>query len=247
MSFLNLCNLLKGHTLSNMEAAGTAVGIASLGIQVCQGLISYYHDWQSYHEDISAACDKVSSLERTFALLKETLGQASLNAGQTAQVRDSLLSCTDSIRGLEKRCAKLQASSQPTNFRERAAAVTDLCRLSSDEYIGRPIDEPNMQHVVRRIANVNCNVEEDEEHCFRVMERDVQTPFKPMYEVYMRHLLKASTQTKDICMHVVCSRCNQNDHVLQDQYVQFPGCSSINSGLSHVTSVRCRLQDVPER
>lgn len=130
---------------------------------------------------------------------------------------------------------------------ERLAAI-HVCRTPpSDEYIGRPIDEPNMQHVVRRIANVNCNVEEDEEHCFRVMERDVQTPFKPMYEVYMRHLLKASTQTKDICMHVVCSRCNQNDHVLQDQYVQFPGCSSINSGLSHVTSVRCRLQDVPER
>lgn len=107
-----------------MEAAGTAVGIASLGIQICQGLISYYNDWRSYHDDISAACDKVSSLERTFSLLKETLGQASLNAGQTAQVRDSLLSCKDSIRGLEKRCAKLQASSQPTTFRERAATVT---------------------------------------------------------------------------------------------------------------------------
>ena len=107
-----------------MEAAGSAVGIASLGIQICQGLISYYHDWRSYHEDISAACDKVSSLERTFALLKETLGQASLNAGQTAQVRDSLLTCKDSIRALEKRSAKLQASSQPTNFRERAVTVT---------------------------------------------------------------------------------------------------------------------------
>jgi hypothetical protein len=107
-----------------MEAAGSAVGVASLGIQVCQGLVSYYHDWRSYHEDISAACDKVSGLERTFALLKETLNQASLNAEQTAQVRDSLLSCKDSIGALEKRCAKLQASGQPTSFRERKIAVT---------------------------------------------------------------------------------------------------------------------------
>ena len=107
-----------------MEAAGSAVGIASLGIQICQGLISYYHNWRSYHDDISAACDKVGSLERTFALLKAILGQDSLNAEQTAQVRDSLLSCKDNIRALEKRCAKLQASSQPTNIRERAAAVT---------------------------------------------------------------------------------------------------------------------------
>lgn len=107
-----------------MEATGSAVGIASLGIQICQGLISYYHDWRNYHDDISAACDKVTSLERTFALLKEILGQDSLNAEQTAQVRDSLLSCNDSIRALEKRCAKVQASSQPLNLRERAAAVT---------------------------------------------------------------------------------------------------------------------------
>jgi hypothetical protein len=107
-----------------MEAAGSAVGIASLGIQICQGLVSYYHDWRSYHGDISAACDKVSSLERTFALLKEILDQASLNAEQTTQVRNSLLSCKDSIRGLEKRSAKLQASGEPTSFRERAAAVT---------------------------------------------------------------------------------------------------------------------------
>lgn len=107
-----------------MEAAGSAVGIASLGIQICQGLMAYYHDWRSYHEDISAACDKVSSLERTFALLKEILGQGSLNAEHTAQVRDSLLSCKDSVRGLEKRCAKLQASGQPTSLREKATAVT---------------------------------------------------------------------------------------------------------------------------
>lgn len=107
-----------------MEAAGSAVGIASLGIQICQGLISYYHDWRSYHDDISPACDKVSSLERTFALLREILGQDSLNAERTAQVRDSLLSCKDTIRALEKRCAKVQASSQPESLHERAAAVT---------------------------------------------------------------------------------------------------------------------------
>lgn len=110
--------------MSNMEAAGSAVGIASLGIQVCQGLVSYYLDWRSYHEDISTACDKVSNLERTFALLKETLVHASLDAKQAAQVCDSLLSCKDSVRGLEKRCAKLKASSQPTSTRERVAAVT---------------------------------------------------------------------------------------------------------------------------
>ena len=56
-----------------MEAAGTAAGIASLGIQVCQGLLSYYEAWRSYHQDICDACDKASELEKTFALLNDTL------------------------------------------------------------------------------------------------------------------------------------------------------------------------------
>lgn len=117
------------HTISDtlgctMEVAGTAVGIASLGVQVCQGLISYYHDWQSYHEDISTACDKVGSLERTFALLKESLGQPSLDANRSAQVYSSLMSCKASLHGLEKRCTKLQTSGQPTSLRDRTVAVT---------------------------------------------------------------------------------------------------------------------------
>jgi hypothetical protein len=74
-------------------------------------------------------------------------------------------------------------------------AAIHVCRTPpSDEHIGRPLDGPNMQHVVRRIANVDRNVEEDGESCCWVMERDVQTPFKPMYEVYLRPLLETSSQ-----------------------------------------------------
>jgi ankyrin repeat protein len=107
-----------------MDAAGSAVGVASLGIQICQGLVSYYNDWRSYHEDISTAYDKVASLERIFQLLKETLGHPSLDAERKASVYESLLSCTGGIRTLEKRCTKLHASNQSMTIRERAVAVT---------------------------------------------------------------------------------------------------------------------------
>jgi hypothetical protein len=107
-----------------MEVAGSAVGIASLGIQVCQGLLSYYHDWRSYHDDIISACDKVGSLERTLTLLRESLNQPSLDAKRKARVQASLLSCDSTIQALGKRCTKLQASAQPSGLREKAAAVT---------------------------------------------------------------------------------------------------------------------------
>jgi hypothetical protein len=56
-----------------MEAAGTAVGIASLGIQVCQGLLSYYDTWKSYDPDISSIYDAITDLSKTLILLKTTL------------------------------------------------------------------------------------------------------------------------------------------------------------------------------
>jgi hypothetical protein len=56
-----------------MEVAGTAVGIASLGIQVCQGLLSYYDSWKSYDSDISSTYNTISDLSKTLILLKTTL------------------------------------------------------------------------------------------------------------------------------------------------------------------------------
>ena len=56
-----------------MDVAGSAVGIASLGIQVCQGLLSYYDGWRSYNSDVRSAYDTVDDLSRTLALLKASL------------------------------------------------------------------------------------------------------------------------------------------------------------------------------
>jgi len=38
-----------------MDVAGSAVGIVSLGIQVCQGLLDYYDSWKGYKTAISSA------------------------------------------------------------------------------------------------------------------------------------------------------------------------------------------------
>jgi len=45
-----------------MDAAGSAVGIASLGIQICQGLLSYHDRWEDYKADIASARDSITDL-----------------------------------------------------------------------------------------------------------------------------------------------------------------------------------------
>jgi hypothetical protein len=106
-----------------MDAVGTAVGIASLGIQVCQGLLSYYEAWRSYHQDICDACNKASELEKTFALLNDTLKAPDLEPERRARVAECLTSCKTGLDRFQKKYRKLLGVNQPAGTREKAAAA----------------------------------------------------------------------------------------------------------------------------
>lgn len=107
-----------------LGVAGSAVGIASLGIQLCQGLLDYYQDWKSYHDDISEACDKVSSLGRTFELLRKTLEEPCVEVDRTTRVQECLESCKRSVEGLGKTFNKVKVAEQPEGLRSKMRAVT---------------------------------------------------------------------------------------------------------------------------
>jgi hypothetical protein len=75
-----------------MEVAGTAVGIASLGIQVCQGLLSYYDSWKSYGSDISSTHDAITDLSKTLILIRTTL-QQQVDEEKAGRVRTCMKDC----------------------------------------------------------------------------------------------------------------------------------------------------------
>ena len=50
-----------------------AIGIVSLGIQVCQGLLKYYDSWKDSRKDIAALCSSVESLSSILDQLEQTL------------------------------------------------------------------------------------------------------------------------------------------------------------------------------
>jgi hypothetical protein len=56
-----------------MEVAGTAVGVASLGITVCQGLVEYYGDWEGYEDDICKPDSGINNLSKSFAFCETSL------------------------------------------------------------------------------------------------------------------------------------------------------------------------------
>jgi len=67
-----------------MDVAGTAVGIASLGIQVCQGLLTYYDGWKGYKTDISRTYESIADLNGTFDLLRSSLDNVALDVDRAS-------------------------------------------------------------------------------------------------------------------------------------------------------------------
>ena len=105
-----------------MEAAGSAVGIASLGIQVCQGLLSYYDGWKDYESDISHAHESVSDLSRTLILLKTSLCDDHLDVERKQQVKRSIQSCEGALTKLSEKTKKLRKYGQPAGLQQKAWA-----------------------------------------------------------------------------------------------------------------------------
>jgi hypothetical protein len=104
-----------------MDVAGTAVGIVSLGIQVCQGLLFYYDAWKSYDPDISSTYNAITDLSRTLTILKTTLQQET-DRERVGRVRTCVSSCDDAILELEKRRYSLQKYGQPEGLRQKMRA-----------------------------------------------------------------------------------------------------------------------------
>jgi hypothetical protein len=100
-----------------MEVASSAVGIASLGIEVCQGLLSYYHSWKGYKADIATACQCVDDLRQTFELLEGTIHRQGLDSARVKRVEECLGSCADSLSDLEKTLRKIHTYPLQVGFK----------------------------------------------------------------------------------------------------------------------------------
>jgi ankyrin repeat domain-containing protein 50 len=105
-----------------MDVASSAVGVASLGIQVCQGLLSFYDGWKSFSSDISSTYDLVDDLSRTLALLKSILDSDELDEEKKERVKRCVHLCEESLVKLSQKSQKLRKYEQPEGLRQKAWA-----------------------------------------------------------------------------------------------------------------------------
>jgi len=100
-----------------MEGAGTVVGVVSLGLQVCRGLVDYYDSWKSYSEDIAATHGYLKGLQKALGLLKESLKSHPPPANLEAAAKESIAACEEGVGRLEKKLRKVEHTSKSSGLK----------------------------------------------------------------------------------------------------------------------------------
>lgn len=93
--------------MAEFGVAGSAVGVISLGIQVCQGLLQYYGGWKGGREDVASMYSSVENLAETLRALQQTVQGKSLSVN-AKNVQSSIAACETGIQELQRKLAKVQ-------------------------------------------------------------------------------------------------------------------------------------------
>jgi hypothetical protein len=179
-----------------MELAGTAVGITSLGIQVCQSLLSYYDAWKSYDSDISSTYNAISDLSKTLILLKTTL-QQQVDEERVGRVITCVNNCEDALLEIDKKRHSLQEYSQPEGLRQKMRAG-----LQRSWY-------PFRKETLEALKASVTDVQERLKLALQVLQLDIGTESQ---QLLLRLLSQTTTQSDSIAQIAA-----QNQRILDAQ------------------------------
>ncbi|KAL8901691.1 MAG: hypothetical protein Q9207_005077 [Kuettlingeria erythrocarpa] len=102
--------------MAEVAAAASAAGLASLGLQCCKGLTTYYSSYQAYDERIGAAFEQIQGLTAIFEQLERLLSQQTRPPAQGSslqQVDTCLNRCRGSLNKLESMLQICQSVALP--------------------------------------------------------------------------------------------------------------------------------------
>lgn len=87
-----------------VSLTGTAVGIVSLGLTVCQGLVSYYNDFRAFSEDTRNVLEKLEDLKDVLEVLEDVLqshDDLRKDDAATRTAKRNIVTCKSGLEKLE--------------------------------------------------------------------------------------------------------------------------------------------------
>ncbi|MBE3047714.1 hypothetical protein IMZ48_35435, partial [Candidatus Bathyarchaeota archaeon] len=96
-----------------MDLAGTTIGAVALGIQVCQGLVTYCRAIKGQNKDVDDVSRQIQALESTFRALDAVLPRAALLQSSDQAAVASVITCLDTCESGVNDLQKLLDSVRP--------------------------------------------------------------------------------------------------------------------------------------
>ena len=101
------------------SVASGVVGVVTLGITACQGVVSYYNSWETQDQSISDAKEKIERWQSSLSALKEILPKMLCSSTIVQRVEQCVLCCEEGTSRLEQFLVKCRKNPAPVSLRDK--------------------------------------------------------------------------------------------------------------------------------
>ena len=137
--------------MAELAAAGSIVGLLSLGIQSCQGLASYCSAWSSYNQQIRGTQRIFEELQITCEILRRELSKISQREKPVGQqVVRIIESCEEGIKSLHDAWRKCQPDQVSSNLVAKAKLQCTRALY--------PFKDQTLRVIKRNVRNLQANL-----------------------------------------------------------------------------------------
>ncbi|KAK2781391.1 hypothetical protein FQN53_000582 [Emmonsiellopsis sp. PD_33] len=129
---------------------GSAVGVISLGLTVCQGLVKYYQSWKDCPDDIKAMADSIENLMESLRLIDHQLKSGHLKPDLVSQVETSIKSCQDKMLDLNNELEKLKEEAGSGKLKQKLSIQSRRLQY--------PFKQPTIQRLGEKVSGLRGNI-----------------------------------------------------------------------------------------
>jgi len=102
--------------------AASITGFVSLGLTVCQGLLTCYGSWKDAPADVERMRESIKALNDTFKVLGTFIKNKKFSSGIRNVVKQSIESCAGGLKLLESKLDKIKVTPESDKWNEKAKA-----------------------------------------------------------------------------------------------------------------------------
>jgi hypothetical protein len=113
-----------------MDAAGTVVGVISLGITLCDGIATYCHAWKHQDDDVRSLTALCEALKQLLQDIEQGVkGNQTLDANIVEKLNDTLQACTGHIEAVLRLTKKYTVGPATTTWKGKARELAQRLKF----------------------------------------------------------------------------------------------------------------------